>query len=126
MLQRLVAVGVLSFASAAGPASADDWHLLHTEHGTEISRRSDAGGNVAMKGVGTVDAALWKIASILLDTARAPEWVDSLKESRVVQHLGPTEYVEYNHIGMPLVIKDREFVSDVRIEVDPVARARSR
>ena len=76
----------------------------------------------AFKGKGTVEAPLWKVASILLDTARANEWVGSLKESRVVRRLGPARYIEYNRVGGPFIMKDRDFVSDVRIDVDPQAK----
>jgi hypothetical protein len=105
------------------PVQAEDWKLTGSEHGIEIYRREVPGsGIVALKGSGTVDAPLWKIASILLDTKRAPEWVDSLKESRVLRRLGLNRYVEYNHIAGPLVMKDRDFVSDVAIEVDSRAK----
>jgi hypothetical protein len=75
-----------------------------------------------MRGVGAIDAPVWKIASILLDPEHAPEWVASMKESRVVRRLGPFAYIEYNHFAMPFLVKDREFVSDVQIDVDVQAR----
>lgn len=104
-------------------AGANDWRLTTSEHGVDVYRRTVAGSDVvAFKGVGTIDAPVWKVAAILLDTRRAPEWADSLKESRVVRHVGPNAYVEYNRLGMPLIVHDREFVSDVRIEIDAVAR----
>jgi hypothetical protein len=107
-----------------GPAAAQDWKRVDVKDGIEVSRRTvPSTGLVAMRGVGTVDAPVWKIASILLDPQRAPEWVDSLKESRVVRQLGPAAYIEYNHFGMPLLVKDREFVSEVQIEVDPAKRS---
>jgi hypothetical protein len=110
-------------SAVAAPSYAEDWKVVGEQDGIEISRRDLPGEKiVTMKGVGMIDAPLWKIASILLDTARAPEWVDSLKESRVVRRLGPNDYIEYNHVGMPFIVKDREFVSDVRINVDPDAR----
>jgi hypothetical protein len=105
------------------PVQAENWKLMGSERGIEIYRREVPGsGIVALKGSGIVDAPLWKIASILLDTKRAPEWVDSLKESRVLRRLGLNRYVEYNHIAGPLVMKDRDFVSDVAIEVDSRAK----
>ena len=95
----LVTCALLMLCSAA---QADDWKTVTSEHGVEISKRTVPGSDVvAMKGVGTIDAPLWKIASILLDTRRAPEWADSLKESRVLRRLGPTSYIEYNHIRLP-------------------------
>ena len=115
------AAAVLMGAAAATPA--DDWKSVTSEHGVEIYKRTVPGSDVvAMKGVGLIDAPLWKIASILLDTKRAPEWADSLRESRVLRRLGPTSYIEYNHIGLPLFIKDRDFVSEVTIDVEPSAR----
>jgi len=106
------------------PVRADDWKLTSNEQGIEVYRRDIPGSDVvALKGKGTVDAPLWKVASILLDTKRAPEWVDSLRESRVLRRLGLTSYVEYNHLGLPFIMKDRDFVSEVRIDVDPRTRA---
>jgi hypothetical protein len=99
---------------------AADWTLMGRRDGIEVYRREVPGSPlVVFKGEGTIDAPLWKVASILLDTKRAPEWEDSLKESRVVKRLGPTEYEEYNHLGMPLILKDREFLSKVVIGIHP-------
>jgi hypothetical protein len=115
----LVALAVALILAGSGVAADDGWKLTTTERGIEVYRRTVPGsGIVAFKGIGTVDAPLWRVASILLDTRRAPEWADSLKESRVVRRLSSNVYVEYNHLGMPLIVKDREFVSEVRIEVD--------
>src|SRR5215470_7361701 len=88
--------------------------------GIEVYRREMPGSPlVVFKGEGTIEAPLWKVASILLDTRRAPEWADSVKESRVAKRLGPTEYEEYNHLGMPFILKDREFLSRVVIAIHP-------
>jgi hypothetical protein len=99
------------------------WTRVGIADGIEISRRTVPDtGLVAMRGVGMIEAPVWKIAAILLDSARAPEWVDSLRESRVVRQLGPTAYIEYNHFAMPFLMTDREFVSEVQIDVDPATR----
>jgi hypothetical protein len=104
-------------------ADGDDWKLIGAQHGIEIYRRDVPGSSlVAFRGEGEIDAPVWKVASVLLDTRRAPEWADSLVESRVVKRLAPDAYVEYNHIGMPFILKDREFVSDVTIQIDAEAR----
>jgi hypothetical protein len=109
---------------AEGSESSGDWILTGSDHDVSTFRRDVPGsGIVAVKGEGTVDAPVWKVAAVLLDTRRAAEWVDSLKESRVVRRLGPDRYIEYNHLHLPLIIKDREFVSEVRIDVDPSDRS---
>ena len=122
-----LAAAAITLASAAASVFAggdervpvDGWTLVTNEHAIAIYRRDVPGSHiVALKGEGTIDAPVWKVASVLLDTQRAPEWVDSLKESRVVRRLGDDEYIEFNHLHLPLILKDREFVSDVRIDVD--------
>ena len=96
-------LGLLSLAGL----DAADWTLMSRRDGIEIYRREMPGTPlVVFKGEGPIDAPVWKIASILLDTKRAPEWADSLKESRVAKRLGPAEYEEYNHLGMPLILKE--------------------
>jgi len=118
------ALVAVALSGGAYAAHADDaWKPVASDHGVEIYRRTVPGSDVvALMGVGIVDAPVWKVASILLDTKRAPEWADSLKESRVLRRIGPTAYVEYNHIGLPLIIRDRDFVSEVQIDVDAAAR----
>ena len=98
--------------------NAADWTLMGRRDGIEVYRRDMPGSPlVVFKGEGTIEAPLWKIASILLDARRAPEWADSVKESRVVRRLGPEEYEEYNHLGMPFILKDRDFLSKVVIDI---------
>lgn len=113
----------LSLSRAALAAPGDDWQLMGSERGVEFYRRAVPGSHVtAFRGKGTVEAPMWKVASILLDMKRASEWVASLKESRVVRRLGLTRYIEYNHVAGPFLMKDRDFVSDVRIDVDSQAK----
>jgi len=110
----------LSIAAAADNASkTENWTLTGHADGLATYRQDVPGSSiVALKGEGIVSAPLWKVAAILLDTRRAPEWVDSLVESRMVRPLTATSYVEYNHLHLPLIIHDREFVSEVRIDVN--------
>ncbi len=116
---------LIPVALAAGNASnAGDWTLTGNADGVAIYRQEVRGSAiVALKGEGVVSAPVWKVAAILLDTQRAAEWVDSLVESRVVRRLSATSYVEFNHLHLPLIIKDREFVSEVRIDVNPTDRS---
>lgn len=120
-LVLMIAVSLPAFASIA-PHSAD-WEPVGNKKGIELYRRDSPGDVVELKGVGVIDAPLWKVAATLLDTERAPEWVDSLERSSVVRRIDLNTYVEYNHIGTPFFLKDRDFVSMVKIEVDPVAKS---
>jgi hypothetical protein len=120
---RLAILLLVAILCVAGVAQADDWTVISHDQGIAVYRRDVPGSHiVAFKGTGTIESPLWKIASILLDTKRAPEWADSLKESRVVRRLAPNAYIEYNHLGLPLIIRDRDFVSEVHIEVNAEAK----
>lgn len=117
----LLCIFIFAGSAQAAKAHVDHptWELVDKEDGIEIFHREIIGSPiVALKGRGVIKAPLWKVASILLDTKRAPEWVDSLGESKVVRRLNTYNYIEYNHIRTPFIMKDREFISNVTIKVD--------
>ncbi|GEM_PF-1352370 len=81
---------------------------------------------IAFKGNGIVDEPLDKVASVIVDTTRGTEWIDSLVSSKVVRTLSPTEFIEYDHAGIPFpfdtVMSDRDFVSHVTVDYDPASQ----
>lgn len=110
-------------AHATEAVSPTEWKRTGSKNGVELYKREVPDSDVIqLKGEGVLNAPLWKIAATLLDTKRAKEWIDSMEESRVVEHLGAKTYIEYNHIGTPFVLKDRDFVSRVNIKTDPVKK----
>lgn len=72
----------------------------------------------ALKGNGNFNIPLWKLASVLLDSTRGTEWIDSLVETKMLKRLNPFSYIEYNHIRTPFVLKDREFVTQINIQIN--------
>jgi hypothetical protein len=117
-----VTIGVLGQAAPAraGKVGPDGWEQIADKDGVLVYRRSVPGSPLkSMKGVGVVDAPVATVALVLLDDARAQEWVDSLAESRVVRTLSAHDYIEYNHIDMPAICRDREFVTHVMLSSDP-------
>ncbi len=78
---------------------------------------------VAFKGEGIVDAPMDKVATIIADTSRGTEWIDGLVLSKVLRTISPTEFIEYDHQGVPFpfdqLISDRDFVSHVTVEAAP-------
>jgi hypothetical protein len=114
----------LLLVSAAAWAEDGAWEQTSSTSGIVIYRKIVPGSAViAFKGDGVIDAPLVKVATVMLDDARASEWVDSLVESRVVRVLNLFEFIEYNHIGMPVLTSDREFVTDVKMTLDPNAKS---
>ena len=95
------------------------WQRTGEVDGVTLYTRETLGGPFhSMKGSGIVDAPARIVAQVLLDDPRASEWVDSLAEAKVVRMLAADEYIEYNHVSMPPLIHDREFITDVRMGVD--------
>jgi hypothetical protein len=109
-------------ASASAP-SAGDWQKLAEEDGISVFGREMPGVSLlAMRGEGVVNAPILRVASVLSDTARSHEWVDSVAETRTLRKLSDSEYVSWNHVTTPWVLKDRDFVFTTKLELIPKAQ----
>lgn len=101
--------------SVPGPG----WEKIGDTDGVTVFKREVPGSPFhGIRGSGLVQAPPWKVALVLLDDARAPEWVDSLDAAMVVNVVSPVEYIEYNHVSMPWPVSDREFLTRVTLEHD--------
>jgi hypothetical protein len=132
----LAAVPLWSYAESSVPESSPaaslqepvfHWNKSCNDNGLTIYWSKVEGSQViAFRGEGIIDAPLEKVASIIIDTTRATEWVDSLVSSKVVRNVSPVEFIEYDHAGIPFpftaVMSDRDFVSCVTVESDPKTR----
>src|SRR3954471_17071059 len=113
-------IAVAAAPAWGGAVGAAGWEEIADKDGVKVYRKTVAGSPLkSMKGIGIVDAPVATVALVLLDDDHAPEWVDSLAESRVVRMVNPHEYIEYNHVAMPLIVRDREFVTHVYLSADP-------
>ena len=121
-----VLVAVLLFAtpsSGAAPERDDGWVRMRTEDGIVVSRKDIPGSPfLAFRGEGDVDEPLLLVGSVLVDIARDREWIDSLVESKVLRTVSETEYITYSHIGTPITMSDRDFVTDVTLGVEPTEK----
>ncbi|MEK6579718.1 MAG: START domain-containing protein [Bdellovibrionota bacterium] len=99
------------------------WELVKKAEGIEVYQANIPGSDlVAFKGEGLLDYGIGRLASILLDTARASEWILNLVESHIVKRVQPLVFIEYSHIGTPFIIKDRDFLSQVEVLIDEKQR----
>ena len=114
-LSRLHADSPAAVRKRAEPA----WIRTGTSDGIATFKRDVPGSAIiALRGEGVVDAPIARVTSVLLDYERAPEWVDSLEEARLIRILPPNEFIEYDHLATPPLFTDRDFVCRGRIEVD--------
>ena len=101
------------------PEPAFQWKKSYTDDGITIYWSKVEGSRViAFKGEGIVDAPIEKVASVVINTSRGTEWIDGLLKSRVVRNISPTEFIEYDQMGSPILMADRDFVSYVTIDTD--------
>jgi hypothetical protein len=108
------------FALLPHLSHAFEWHSVeNTTDGIQIFRKEVKGSElVAFRGIGVVDAPLPLVATIIFDTDRRREWVVGLVDSRIIRWGDKENFIEYDHIGMPFFIKDRDFVSRSTMSFD--------
>jgi hypothetical protein len=127
-LLAAVALGAIAAPMIPTPSFADSpgdtgWVPLRREDGIVVSRKEVSGSPfLALRGEGDVDEPPLLVGSVLVDVARSREWVDSVADARVLRWISASEYVAYTHVGTPITMADRDFVTDVKIEVDPAAK----
>jgi len=126
VLVALVAA-LLLVTPRSGAAAVDrdgsGWIRMRTENGIVVSRKDVPGSRfLAFRGEGDVDEPLLLVGSVLLDISRNREWIDSLLESKILRTVSETEYITYTHIGTPITMSDRDFVTDVTLAIQPVEK----
>jgi hypothetical protein len=106
----------------AGPA----WEKIGDDDGVAVYKKDVPGSPlVAFKGEGIINASILRVASVLVDSSRATEWIDRLVEARDIRMISETESIHYDHVATPIVMKDRDFVSDVKLEFSPAEKKMS-
>jgi len=118
----LIAVfGLALIALAASASQASEWQKVEsTDDGIQIFKKEVPGSSlIAFRGIGVVEAPMPLVATIIFDTDRGPEWIEDLVESRILQWINKDEFIEYDHVGMPFIVKDRDFVSKIKMTYLP-------
>lgn len=119
-LGRMVGLCIALFALLPHLSHAFEWHSVdNTSDGIQIFRKEVKGsGLIAFRGIGVVNAPLPLVATVIFDTDRRREWVAGLVDSRIIRWGDKDNFIEYDHISMPFFIKDRDFVSKIKMNFD--------
>ena len=100
------------------------WEFVRESKGIKVFKKEVAGSPlIAFRGEGVLDSPISKVATVLFDTTRAPEWMPDLIESKILRWVNSNTFIEYDHVGTPFIIKDRDFVSEVKIVTDPITHS---
>ena len=115
----MVWLGIALIVLLAQPGNAAEWQSVDTtDDGIEIFRKEADERLVAFRGVGIVEAPLSLVATVIFDTGRRQEWIEGLVDSRVIRWGGDDNFIEYDHIDMPIFFEDRDFVSKITMSFD--------
>jgi hypothetical protein len=118
---QMVRLCVTFFALLPHLSLASEWQTVdNTTDGIQILRKEvKDSGLIAFRGIGVVDAPLPLVATVIIDTDRRQQWIAGLVDSRIIHWRDKDNFIEYDHIGMPLFIKDRDFVSHIKMSFYP-------
>ncbi len=119
--RRAAWVSIALFVLLVAPGHASEWQsVINTSDGILIfEKEAGDSGLIEFRGNGIVEAPLPLVATVIFDTGRRREWIKGLAESRILRREGKDDYIEYDHIDMPIFFSDRDFVSRVQIGFDP-------
>lgn len=110
-----LAVLVVSSLGTPSPLPAKDkpkWELLENKNGIKAYRREIPGSPIVQfKGTGLIRANLVDILAIMADIDRFPEWVDKVRELKIIEQVNKTTYYYYGRIAAPWPFKDRDYVA---------------
>jgi len=95
------------------------WKKLSDELGIRTyQEKNSAHDVVAFRGETTIPTSLVRIAAVLKDESVRKEWIDSLEEQKILEHVSDLEQIEYNHSKVPWPFHDRDFVYKVKVKVN--------
>jgi hypothetical protein len=106
--------------SEGSEPTGEGWEKIREEDGIVVHKKEVEGSPlVAFRGAGVVDAPISKVVFVLIDLSRTKEWVERVVDAKIVRQISESEYVTYTHLGAPIIVSDREFVSRATISVGP-------
>lgn len=111
-----VAINIFTFISIS---IAQSWILVSDQDNIQTFKMEVTNGPIiAFMGKRMIEAPLDRVLQFITDEKRSHEWVDRLTKEIRLEQPDNLNYVSYTHISMPLILKDREFITAVKIELD--------
>lgn len=111
---------IVLFVLLAHLSHAAEWYVVDsTTDGIQILRKEVGDSTlVAFRGIGVVEAPMPLVATVIFDTNRRLEWIEGLDDSKIIRWGDNDSFIEYDHIDMPIIFKDRDFVSNIKMSFD--------
>lgn len=99
------------------------WTMQKQESGVQVYSKSTPGSDFkTVKTVCTLQTTLTRMAAILLDVMRTPEWVYGTKSSKLLKQESPSSLFYYAEMAMPWPVKNRDFIIRISVAQDPLTK----
>jgi hypothetical protein len=89
------------------------WSLISDIDGVKTYRKEVQGSGIfLLKGVTILNAPIEKVLTLMLDDNRATEWIDLLKEIKLIKTVSDRQYTLLYEMAspIPLLVKKRDFL----------------
>ncbi len=123
MIRPLAFAVLVSLLSAPLARAADQpgYDFVLRSGNFELYQKTSIGDAdlIAFRGIGVIEATPVEVATAVLDREHRPEWMHDTYGLRTVRVNRPGQFVEYCAIKTPFIIKNRDFVIETTVDVDP-------
>lgn len=101
----------LSTAAVRADAGLGEWRLERREHGITVSRRDQAGEELAaFRGEGRVKAHVLQVLAVILDVREVERWAYGITDAHSVGHVDDRTELVYLYSDTPWPVRDRDMV----------------
>lgn len=99
-------------------AESGDWIYVTKKDDITVYTKDSKNSDIrALKALGTVDAPIEKVITILRDVKSAKTWVPNLIERKYVKEMSDTELIVYEVSDVPWPITDRDMILHHKISL---------
>jgi len=96
------------------------WHRVTSSDGIAVHQKDHPDRDLpSFRGVGMVNASIYRVLAVLEDTTRHTEWMERCVESRLVKQVEENERIVYNRTAAMWPVADRDVVVQGRMDFDP-------
>ena len=116
---KLVA-GVFLAAPVLLASDLTGWDKVSDSDGIIVYQKGIEGSDtISIRAETVIDASVADIADVMGDNNTAAAWMPMITDRHDIKAIGPTERIEYTHIGMPWPLTDRYFINTGKAEYLP-------
>lgn len=100
----------------------EGWQLIKEAEGVMSYKRQTANNSLmAFKATAIIDAPVHKVLDVLIDSEQSKLWIPKLKFSEIIErHSWPNQYLQFTRFNAPWPVKDRIFLSQVNVTINPL------